>query len=102
MNLFDGALKDAFGVLITMTKLKVLYIKNTHATATLLIGAAAATQLDLFGDKATDIIKLPPGGMHFFSAPDATGVVTSTNKNLKLARSDAGSITYDIIIVGVD
>ena len=103
IDLHDGTLKDAFGDPLEIDKLKVLYIKNNSKDANLLVGGAAATQIGLFAD-VTDILKLPPEGDFFFSAPGDAGVDVTTNSDLKLEHDGTGSngLTYDIVAVGVD
>ncbi len=102
LDLHDGTLTDALGVAVTLDILRALYIKNGSADANLLIGGAVGTQVALFGDAATDILKLPPGGEFLFIAPNATGVDVTTNADLKLAHDGTGTstLTYDIIVVG--
>lgn len=103
IDLHDGTLEDAFGDAVTLDKLKAIYIKNNSTEANLFIGGAAATQLGLFAD-VSDVLKLPPGGDFFMSAPDANGIDVSTNSDLKLEHDGTGtaSLTYDIIVIGVD
>lgn len=98
-----GSLTDPLGNPLTMAKLKVLYLKNTSTEATLLIGGAATTPVGLFADPA-DVLKLPPGGVFLFTAPDVNGLAVSTNKNLKLAHDGTGTsaLVYEIIAIGVD
>ena len=98
----SGTIVDAFGDALTLTKLKVLIIKNTHATLSLWAGAAATTQIALFGDPASDKLLLPPGGIFLFTAPGLAGVDTATNKSLKIACTTAATVTYDIYVIGVD
>ena len=103
LDVHDGTLVNAFGDTLTLTKLKAIYIKNNSADANLLIGGAVATQLGLFND-VSDVLKLPPGGDFFMTAPGSAGIDVSTNSDLKIAHDGTGmsSLTYDIIIVGVD
>jgi len=98
-----NAVTDAFGTTLTLDILKGLYIKNNSTDANLLIGGAAGTQLGLFADGG-DKLTLPPGGEFFISAPNATGIDTTTNCDLKIAHDGTGSsaLTYDIVVVGVD
>ena len=104
IDILDGSLTDAFGDAVTITKLKVLYIKNLSTTANLIIGGAAATQLGLFGDGASDKLHIPPLGEFFYSAPDATGLDTSVNAHLKFEHDGTGASApgYNIIMIGVD
>jgi hypothetical protein len=98
----SGSLLDAFGTALTIETLKVLYLKNKSSDATLLVGGGT-TPIGLCAD-ATDIIKIPPGGILIWSAPDATGLDITTNKNLKLEHDGTGSSSMDIelIAIGVD
>jgi hypothetical protein len=97
----SGSLVNAFGDALTMEAIKLLYIKNTHATLTLEIFGGVS--LDLLIVAATsDILELPPGGTFLWTCPTAAGIVTSTNKNLKLASKTAGTITYDVAALGLD
>ena len=103
LNLYDsGSLLDAFGDAVAITRIKALYIKNNSTDANLLVGAAGATPVDLFGAAANDILKIPPGGEFVLIVPSATGIVISTNKNLKIAHDGTGvsNLTYDIIVLG--
>jgi len=98
----SGTLKDSFGTALTMTRLKLLFIYNTSTDASLLLGGGT-TPVGIFAD-ASDILTLPPGGKCLFSAPDATGVLLTTNKNLKLAHNGTGTsaLVYKIVAIGVD
>jgi hypothetical protein len=99
----SGTLLDPVGNALTMAALKALYLKNTSADATLLVGGAASVALTLFSD-TTDILKIPPGGIFLWTCPSAAGLDLSTNKNLKLAHDGTGSstLTYEIIAIGED
>lgn len=103
LNLNLGSLENDFGTALTLDILKVLYIKNNSSDANLLIGGSDANQVDLFGD-VSDILKLPPGGEFLLIAPDVTGIDVSTDPNLEIWHDGTGSssLTYDIIVVGVD
>lgn len=100
-DLNDGSLTDAFGDAVAMTILRALYIKNSSADASLLIGGSAATQLGLFAD-GSDILKLRPGGMLLVTAPDATGVAVTGSGDLKLTHDGTGSdpLTFELIALG--
>lgn len=99
----SGSLTTPLGTALTLETLKLLYIKNTSSDASLKVGGAAATPVDLFAD-SSDILTLPPGGVFLFTAPNATGVDLTTNKNLKLEHDGTGSddLVYEIIAIGVD
>lgn len=98
----SGTLTDSFGTDLTMTKLKALIIYNTSTDASLKIGGGT-TPVGLFAD-ASDILTLPPGGKFIFSAPDATGLAITTNKNLKFLHGGQGTsaLVYKIVAIGVD
>jgi len=97
----SGSLLDCFGNALTMEVLKFLYVKNTHATLILeLFGNAANDLLILSG--TTDALEIPPGGEFYWSAPTTTGIDLTTNKNLYVAATTPGTITYDIIAGGLD
>jgi hypothetical protein len=101
LSFFDGGLTDVFGNTLTMANLKLLYVKNTHATLILeLMGNASLDLLILSG--TTDAYEIPPGGHKLWIAPTAAGIDMSTNKNLFIAATTAGTITYDIVAAGLD
>ena len=98
-----GVLTDVFGNTITFTKVKALFIQNTHATNVLIVGGAASNGFaTLFAD-ATDKINIRPGGFLLLGATDATAyaVTAGTGDKLKLENSAAGSLVYNIVIIGV-
>lgn len=97
----NGSLTDAFGVSVTFTKVKLLYIRNKGTTALTVGGAASNGFVSPFGS-ATDVVKVPPGGELRLYAPDATGfaVVAGTADQLKIANAAGASCDYDILIVG--
>ncbi len=102
LNLLDGALVDAFGVLLTLSAVKLVYIKNKSTDSTLLIGGGASPLL-MFAD-ATDIIELPPGGTLIMIIPTAAGIDVTVNKNLKLEDDGSGAAgqDVDVVICGLD
>lgn len=104
LDLHDGTLKDRYGNSLTFDIVRQLYIKNNSSDAGLDIGGAAATQVALFGDPASDILTILPGGEFVFTAPNAAGLDVSANAHLKIAHDSTGSssLTYDIIICGED
>jgi hypothetical protein len=104
INVYDGGTeKDAFGNLLTMTALKFLYIKNNSADASLRILGGTSADIGICVSN-TDIIIIPPGGELLWTCPTAAGIVTTTNKNLKLLHDGTGSssLTYDIVLMGLD
>lgn len=94
-------LKDAFGDTLTLKAIKFLYIKNTSADLTVSIFGGGALDLLIMGG-TTDPQQLPPGSYMNWACPTAAGIVTTTNKNLKLAvGAGAGSAIIDIAILGL-
>lgn len=97
----SGSLLDVFGQALTMENLKMLYIKNTHASLILeVMGNGALDLLILSG--TTDALEIPAGGEFYWSAPTAAGIDLTTNKNLFIAATTSGTITYDIVAMGLD
>lgn len=100
----DGSLTDSLGVALTMDILRGMYIKNNSSDAGLIVGAAAGTQLAIFGAPANDTLLIPFGGEFFWTAPSATGLDVTTNDTIKLEHDGTGGSTMDVdvILVGED
>lgn len=101
-----GVLTDAFGNVLTFSKIKAILIEAVDANVNdvLVGGAASNAWAALFGD-ATDVLRVRPGGFIFHAAPDANGlaVTAGTGDKLKLANSAGStSVTFTIILVGVE
>ena len=97
----DAGQIDCFGNVLSMDAIKFLYLKNTHATLTLeVFGDTDVDLLIITG--TTDALEIPPGGEFYWSAPTAAGINTTANKKLFIASESAGTITYDIIMGGLD
>lgn len=99
-----GGISDVFGNVLTLTKLKGIFI-FAHATNTnnLLIGGDAAS-IPLFG-AVNDLIVIYPGSFFAVCNPNAAGytVTASTGDVLQIANSGAGSVVnYDIILFGCE
>lgn len=101
-----GTLTNAFGVVLTFTKVKMLVIHADPGNVNdVLVGGAGANGWAGWSGDVTDIVKVKPGGVFIWVAPDAAGgaVVAGTADILKVANSGAGtSVIYDISIIGVD
>ena len=95
-----ATIKNAFGDVITLDALKLLYVKNTHETLTLEVLGMATTAIPILADPA-DIIEIPPLGFMLWVAP-LTGLDVTTNENLKFASKTAGTITFEYAIAGLD
>ena len=101
-----GGLTDAFGVAINFVEVRGIYIKNKSTTAAneLRIGNGAAPAYDGLFTASTHIALVPASGVFFWFAPlDGGGLVVTntTAQDLKI-DSPAATVTYDIIIWGVD
>lgn len=97
----DGSLTDSFGDGVTLTKLKVLYIKNAVGAETITIGGAAANELDIF-TAAADSIEVIGGGELFMTWPADGLTVGAANDELKIARAAGAAANVSIIIAGVN
>lgn len=98
----SGSLTDAFGTALTIETLKILIVYNTSTEATLKIGGGAVA-CNIFA-AVGDILSLPPGGKFMYSAPDATGLDITTNKDFNFLHDGQGTsaLVYKVIAIGVD
>jgi hypothetical protein len=99
-----GTLLDAFGVVLTFVKVKVIAVAASSLnTNNVVIGNAAATQfLGPFG-AATHTISVAPNGLALFARADATGwpVGAGASDLLRFTNSAAGTpVTYDVVLIG--
>ncbi len=104
-NLLDGSMLDPNRYSMIFARLKFIYVE--------LAGAPLLTTLDVGAYAAlTDPVVswvlpvkngslLVPGQLHYL-VPDATGyaVVNTTNHLLHILNAVAGSVTYNLIVVG--
>lgn len=98
-----GVLVDAFGAIITFTKIKGIVIAAAATnTDTISVGGGSNPFASFFGD-ATDELVIRPGGLFLLTAPDAAGytVTAATGDLLAIANNSAsGAAEYDIILIG--
>lgn len=100
-----GVQVDAFGVAITLARIKAIFISAVAAnTNNVIVGAASANQWVTLLN-ATGTVTLRPGATFaaFAGAADAAGylVTGATGDLLKVANSGAGtSVDYEIVIIG--
>jgi len=94
----NGAMVDAFGNTITIGVLKMLYIKNTHATLSLRVGGVVNTIQLLTGD--TDFILLGPGASFFWQDP--VGITLSDEDTIQVGCLTEADCSYDIAFAGED
>ena len=99
-----GGLTDAFGNVLTLTKVKGLIISAALAnTNDVVIGGDASAAFYAFLGAANDTIILKPGAWFALCNPSAAGyaVTATTGDILQIANSSSGSsVTYDIVILG--
>jgi hypothetical protein len=99
-------LTNAFGAVLTFTKIKALIIRAAAGnTNDIVVGNAASNGfISPFGALA-HTVKVKPGGLFVLVAPDVNGyaVVAATGDLLHVANGGAGTpVSYDIFILGVD
>ena len=99
----SGSLLDPFGDALTMTALKLLYLRNYSSDANLLVCGGTSADIPIFSNNSDQLI-IKPGGYFLWTDPTAAGSVITTNKNLKLTHDGTGSstLTYDVIALGLD
>lgn len=99
-----GTFKNAFGVAIAFTKIKAMIIKAAAGnTNDVIVGAQGANAwLGMLG-QTTATIKVKPGGVFAWIAPDVNGGAVAAGDLLKILNGGAGTgVTYDITIIGTD
>jgi len=95
-------LKSAFGDVITLDALKLLYVKNTHATLELHILGGTTPVGILSAVDGPDVIKIAPGGFFLWVDPTENGLDVTSNSNLKFLAGSAGTVTFDYALMGLD
>lgn len=85
----NSGLTNAYGVALVYTTVKGIWIKNTHATATLVIGGGSNPLL------GTDQYTLKAGNALAITSPFT---VDGTHKVLKITQS--ATATYELVILG--
>lgn len=95
-----GVLTNAFGLVVTFTKVRIWYIKNTSPTSNIVVGAhATAPWVGFLNAEGT--ITLRPGAELLLTDPTVTAgaVVAGTGDMLKVT-SNAVDGAYDIALGG--
>ncbi len=102
LELTNASLTDKIGRTVDFSAIKTLYIRNNFAAGNLVIGAAAATPVALFGTPATETLLLGPGAEIEITWAGG-GLVVSANGSLKITHDGTGSAagSYDIAILGI-
>lgn len=100
------SLTNSLGVAVVFTKVKLLYIEvvSTNSDSTITVGASGSSAFNTpFSGDDTFSIDIGPGGVAMFCRTDSTAyAVSGTVKDLKVLNNSASSLTYNIIIAGVD
>lgn len=96
-----GALTDDLGVALTFVKVKGLFVANSSAsTGNAVIGNAAATQFQGPFGAVTHTIAVPPGQWFGMTYGTTGWTVGAGASDLLRIAASAGSVTYDIYILG--
>lgn len=101
-----GVLTNAFGVTLTFTSIKFIYVKASAANNAanpvhVIRHTSAGAPLFL---AALDGIALLPGAIFMYVSPTTGVTVTATTADMITITNGAGtnSVDYDIVIVGTD
>lgn len=92
--------RDGASVTVSFTAVKAIYVRNTHATNSLLIGGVAG--VGAFAGLPVGVaMTIVPGGAYCVVSPSADlyPVSPSIATNARFAGS-GGSCTYDIVLIG--
>lgn len=99
-----GGLTNAFGVTLTFTKVKFLYIVAAPAnTNSVIVSRKATTGIPIF-DADGDSITLAPGDFFVYGSPLVGKTITATTDDTLTFTNSAGStsVDYSLVIVGTD
>ena len=98
-----GGVTSAFGAAITFTSIKAIIVQAAAANANnLIMGGEGTNPFETMFGLADATLIIQPGGMLVLTAPGATGyVVTATTGDiLRFTNAGAGTINYDLYIIG--
>lgn len=96
-----GGLTDEYGRTLTFVEVSLIYIKNKAAAGNLIVGGAAANAFSSWMGAAAHTLTIPPGGVEFRHAPkDGSFAVTAGAADLLKIAASAGTISYDIVLMG--
>jgi hypothetical protein len=100
LDLF-GSLSNEFGVILSIAKLKALFIVAADLnTNNVRVTRPATLSFPLFLT-TSDAIDVQPGGAFVFIAPNAGVTVSAGSDVVNIANSGAGTtVTYDVVIIG--
>ena len=90
--------RNGAAVVVSFTAVKAVFVRNTHATNTLLIGGSLLGAFP--GLPGVSFRQLSPGGVYLITSPSDAGFsVSSTLYEARFAGS-GGTCTYDIVLIG--
>jgi hypothetical protein len=90
--------RDGAAVTVSFTAVKAIYVRNTHATNSLLIGGS--TIGGFVGLPFSSGLAAAPGGAYFFTSPSGSGFAVNGNSWIARFTGSGGSCTYDIVLIG--
>lgn len=99
-----GGLTNDLGATVTLATVKALIVKASAAnTVDVHVGGAATNAFLGWVAAATDKVVLRPGATLCLASPVAGYALTGgTADLLKVAAGAAGSVSYDVIIIGTE
>ena len=99
----SGTYLDVFTGALTLEAVKLVYIKNNSADATLeILGSGAASIM--ICKVNTDVIVIQPGGTFMWIDPSASGLDCNPAVEFQLTHPGTGDdgVNVDVIIMGLD
>jgi len=91
----DAAYSDGFTV--AGSKLKLLWIRNTHATGSLTVARKATNGLPVF-DAASDAVTIQPGGIWMTYLPTGTAALTTGSNDGLTVTPSSGTVTAEVVV----
>ena len=100
LDLAGGSLSNPVGQALTFATVKAILVRAAAANGGNIVVGGDINDAPLFSD-ASDKIPVLPGGVFLWVAP-ATGITITggTGDILQIENTDAGSASYDIVILG--
>lgn len=100
-----GGLTNAFGVALTFTKIKLIYVKaspSNNAANLVQVQRASSNGVPLFL-AASGGLQLNPGGVYLFFDPVGVTVTPATGDLLTITNSaGTNTVSYDVVVIGTD
>lgn len=91
-----GSAEWSPGFIPASSKLKLLYIKNTHASLSITIARAASNGLPVF-DAASDALTLGPGDVFLWTKQAGTAALTTGSNDALTLTPSSGSPTATVV-----